>query len=70
MKEELTTKMHSEFAVSKEVNLRNKVGSAIESAMLRGVKENELQKTLNEFGVTYDDYYKWKDYWDEVGVKV
>jgi hypothetical protein len=70
MKEELTTKMHSEFTVSKEVDIRNKVGSAIESGMLRGVRENAIEHTLKRFGVTYDDYNKWKEYWAEVGVKL
>ena len=70
MKDELTELMHSEFTVSEEIDKKNKVGSAIRFAMIGNGGEEELRKALPLYGVTYEEYERWKDHWAEVGVKV
>lgn len=70
MKDELTELMHSEFTVSEEIDRKNRVGSAIESTILRGGGEEILRQTLKGYALTYKDYETWKDYWAEVGVKI
>lgn len=70
MKDELTELMHSEFTISPEMEICNRVGSAIESTMLRGGGEDNLRHTLKRYALKYKDYETWKDYWAEVGVKI
>ena len=70
MKDEQTELMHSEFTVSEEIDRKNKVGSAIESTMLRGGGEEGLRHSLPMYGVTYEEYERWKDYWAEVGISI
>ena len=71
MKEELTEKMHSEFTVSKEIEKKHKVGSAIEMALL--LKKNDrksFEEELNNFNVTFEDYLKWREHWGRLGLKI
>ena len=70
MKDELTELIHSEFTISPEMEIKNRVGSAIEFTMMLGGDENKLKDVLVSYTVTYEDYLKWKDYWAEVGVKI
>lgn len=52
MKEELTTKMHSEFTVTSETDVRHKVIAAISTINKLGYSE---QKAAEIYGVTVDD---------------
>ena len=70
MKDELTELMHSEFTVSEEIDIKNKVGSAIESAMLRGGGEEGLRHSLPMYSVTFEEYERRKDYWAEVDISI
>lgn len=71
MKEELTTKMHSEFSVSKEVDMRHKVGSVIEVALkMNKTDENSVIDIAKLYGITYNDVLKWKSYWENNGLKM
>ncbi len=63
MKDELTELMHSEFTVSEEVDVVNRVGSAMQVARTLGITGSELSNILKRYNVTIDDYNKWKDYW-------
>lgn len=62
MKEELTTKMHEELSVTNETDVRHKVGSVV--TIMNLMKDKELQDILKSYGVTKDDYDRWKDYWE------
>ena len=70
MKEELTTKMHSEFTVSEEIDRKNIVGSAIKFAMMGGGGEDELEYALSIYGVKREEYERWKVHWGNLGVKI
>ena len=52
MKEELTAKMHSEFAVSKEIEVRHKVWSLLGEAKRRSIDPKDL---LPVYGLTQTD---------------
>lgn len=71
MKEELTKKMHSEFTVSKEIDVKHKVGSAIEMALLLKKHDRKsFEEELSSYNVTYNDYLKWKEHWGRLGLKI
>lgn len=70
MKEELTEKMHSEFTVSKEVDVENRVGSAMQVARALGITESGLSNILRRYNVTMDDYKRYKKAWNDVGLFV
>jgi len=59
MKEELTTKMHSEFTVSPEIEIRNRVFSVL--TMADYSNKPELWKYAKMYDVTMDDIEKNKD---------
>lgn len=63
MKDELTELMHSEFTLSEEVDVKNRVGSAMQVVRTLGITESELPNILKRYNVTMDDYNKWKDHW-------
>lgn len=70
MKEELTEKMHSEFTVSEEVDVENRVGSAMQVARALGITESGLSNILRRYNVTMDDYKRYKKAWNDVGLFV
>ena len=71
MKEELTKEMHSEFNITRDDDICNKVGSAIQFARILGLKTKEdFKNELKEYGVTIDDYYRYKVFWEEAGLKI
>ena len=71
MKEELTKKMHSEFTISKEEDVSNRVGSAIQAAnILRVNKKKEFEEILINYTVSIEDYQKYKKEWADAGVSI
>lgn len=66
MKDELTELMHSEFTISPEMEICNRVGSAMQSARILGKTEKEIPNILKRYNVTMDDYNKWKDHWQNL----
>ena len=65
MEDELTAKMHSEFRVSKETDIRHRAGCLW--AVLHDIgKTDDKEQILYEakmYGITYDQAMMWKDYW-------
>lgn len=56
--DELTTKLHSEFTVSTEVDIKHRVFSLL---TLTGVKDNnKITKYLELYELTIKDVDKWK----------
>lgn len=70
MKEELTTKMHSEFHVRKVIDKRHKVGSALKSAISMGGGKENLKMAMKMYAISIEEYVRWRDYWAKRGVKV
>lgn len=71
MKEELTTKMHSEFAVSRDIEIRHKVGCVIEIALKMNKKATkDVIDIAKDYGVNSKDLEKWKKYWAKRGLKL
>ena len=61
MKEELTTLMHSEFSVSKDIEIRNKVIAAM--TVMSISKKRKLEDVIASYGITMKDYERWKHDW-------
>ena len=71
MKEELTTKMHSEFSVSREIEVRHKVGTVIEVAIkMNKTDKKSVTDIARLYGITYNDILKWKLYWENKGLEM
>ena len=61
MKEELTTLMHSEFSVSKDIDIRNKVIAVM--TVMKISKNRKLEDVITSYGITMKDYERWKHVW-------
>ena len=59
MKEELTTKMHSEFTVSAETETKHNVFSVL--SVVEYSNKDGLKKYADFYGVTLSDVDKYKD---------
>jgi hypothetical protein len=59
MKEELTTKMHSEFTVSAEIEIKHNVFSVL--SVVEYNNKDGLKKYADFYGVTLSDVNKYKD---------
>lgn len=71
MKEELTTKMHSEFSVDKNTEIKHKVGCILEVAIkMNKTSVRDVTEIANRYGLTYDDVQKWKTYWLKLGLRI
>lgn len=71
MKDEFTEKMHSEFTVSKEIEIKHRVGSAIHYAVILKINKKEgLEAILKRYSVGLRDYLKWKEHWSRLGLRI
>ena len=71
MKEELTTKMHLEFSVTRETETRHKVGCVIEIASkMNKTAEKDVIELCKLYGIDLDDINRWKDYWAKFGLNL
>ena len=65
MEDELTEKMHSEFKVSKETDIRHRAGCVW--CVLHDIGKTEDKELVayesQMYGITYEQAMKWKDYW-------
>lgn len=57
MKEELTTKMHSEFIVSEDTDLKHRVWALLSEAERRGVEAKVL---MAGYGLTVDQVERYR----------
>lgn len=60
--DELTAKMHSEFTVSREIEISHKAGCVWESVAPKASKE-EIETWAVRYGITYADAMKYKSEW-------
>lgn len=71
MKEELTTKMHSEFSVDKKTEIKHKVGSVLEVAIkMNKTSVKDVTEIANRYGLKYDDIQEWRNYWSKLGLRI
>lgn len=64
MKEELTEKMHSEFIVSKETEIRHRAG-CVWTVLDKEATKEQIVEQARRFGITYEAAMKYRDYWLE-----
>lgn len=62
-KEELTAKMHSEFTVSKETEIRHKAGSMWSVAGFDS-DEGTMKRWCDAYGITIQQALKHKAFWE------
>ena len=60
--DELTEKMHSEFSVSREIEISHKAGCVWESVAPNASRE-EIESKAFWYGITYDDVMRYKHEW-------
>lgn len=65
LKEEFTTKMHSEFTISKETDIKLKAGSMWSVAGFNCDGET-MEKWCKAYGITIQQAMKYKDYWKKI----
>lgn len=65
LKEELTTKMHSEFSVSPETEIKLRCGCVWDD-LDGNASRAEIEKEASLYGVTYEQCLEWKSYWERV----
>lgn len=53
--------MHSEFSVSKDKNIRNKVIAVM--TVMKISKNRKLEEVVASYGITMKDYERWKHEW-------
>ncbi len=64
MKEELTEKMHSEFVISKETEIRHRAG-CVWLVLDRSATKEQVTEEAKKHGITYEAAMKYRDYWLE-----
>lgn len=62
MIEELTTKMHSEFSVSRETETCHRAGCVWLVVEFDASKE-AVSEAAKDYGITYEAAMKYRDYW-------
>ena len=71
MRDEFTEKMHSELTIPKDVEIKHKVGSAIQVAQILKINDRKsFEKVLSDYGVTFDDYIRNKEEWAKIGLGI
>lgn len=65
LKEELTEKMHSEFSVDAETEIKHKAGSMWATAGF-ACNDATLRKWCKSYGITTQQAIKYKEYWKKL----
>lgn len=68
MEDELTAKMHSEFTVSKRIEIKHK---AMCVWMIAGINADSrtLSRLCKTYGITEKNAMEWKDYCEQLNIK-
>lgn len=64
LKDELTTKMHSEFTIDRETEICHKAGSIWQWHAEES--EEEQKKECELMGITWEEALHWKPYWERL----
>jgi len=62
MKDELTELMHSEFTVSKEVDIELRAG-CVWGLLEFNASEKDIRREAKAYGITYEDAMRYKKLW-------
>ena len=62
LQDELTEKMHSEFTIDAETDIRHRVGCVWIDVGFDAAK-GEIEESAKSYGVTYKDCDKYRSYW-------
>lgn len=60
-KEELTEKMHSEFSIDEETEIKHKAGNIWID--FPNASEEFQRQCCADMGITWEQCLRWKDYW-------
>ena len=63
MKEELTTKMHGEFTITKEDEGKLRAGCVWHVWCDRNSSKADVEKYAKMYSISYETAMKWRDYW-------
>lgn len=63
LREELTSKMHDEFTITKEEDDKLRAGCVWHIECGRNSSEEEIRKSAKSFSISYETAMKWRDYW-------
>lgn len=62
MEDEFTAKIHSEFSVSRETDLKHRAG-CVWGVVGFNADKADIERWAKEYGVSYAECVKWKSYW-------
>lgn len=62
LKEELTAKMHAEFTIDEDTEIRNKALS-VWTLLNKESSEQEIRERASSFGISFEDAMKRKEYY-------
>lgn len=63
MKEELTTKMHGEFTITKEEEGKLRAGCVWHVWCGRNSSKADIEQYAKMYSISYETAMKWRDYW-------
>lgn len=63
MEDELTTKMHEEFKISREDEIELRAGCVWRTWCNNESSKEEVEKYAQMYSISYEDAMKWKEYW-------
>ena len=63
LREELTSKMHDEFTIPKEIDEKHRAGCMWGFWCDNNSSEKEIRKWAKHYSISYETAMKWKDYW-------
>ena len=63
MKEELTTKMHREFTITKEDEGKLRAGCVWHVWCDRKSSKEDIEKYAKMYSISYETAMRWRDYW-------
>lgn len=62
LKDEFTTKMHSEFTIDAETEKCLRAG-CVWNVLKKDAPKEDIEKQAINYGIDYETAMKWRDYW-------
>ena len=63
MEDKFTKKMHSEFTISDEIEIKHKASCVWDRYKELRPSDDEIKKRCESYGITFEQAMKWKDFW-------
>ena len=64
MVDEFTEKMHSEFTISKETEIKHRAG-CVWNILKKNATKEQIVEVARDYGITYEAAMKYRNYWNE-----